>query len=405
MTISPVTLGQARDKARAFYESHSRAWAAGLFMHAIEPDRACAEVALSIPLHPPTESAVLQHPAEIREWARSWSDIPDRSSICWSERRWPSVGRQSIPERLRLSGPMEISAFAGKRAAWLVLQGRTLALADRWNMAWRELCPAACRENFPSRLQRAAGSYQTMAESDWQMLIRALDWLLAHPGENRYARELPIRGIDTKWIERHKKEVSHLHAALTDSDDIGIVLKAPTQTRVRFLDAALAPCGLRDISAAPEELDRYDKAPKTVIICENLISVMTLPNLEGVVAIHGGGYGVVDLGAIRWLASTPVLYWGDLDSHGFAILNQWRHHHAHTRSLMMDEETLLRHRDLCTTEPTPSEAELDRLTGEELSALGMLSENGNALRLEQERIEWGYALQRIEAALKELTVP
>lgn len=402
MTTSPVTPAQARGKARKFYERHCRTWAIDRFLHAIDPSHACEDVALPIPLHPPTESVVLQCPAEAREWARTWRESSERGSIDWSERKWPSVGKQSVPERLRLSEPMGIASFAGMRAAWLVLQDRTLALADRWNETWHTLCPTACLADLLSRLERAAGSYPSLGESDWQMLLLALDWLLAHPDEIRYARELPIRGIDTKWIERHKKDVSLLHAAFTSSGAFGIVLKAPAQTRVRFLDEALAPCGLKDISAAPSELNRYTGTPKAVIICENLISTMTLPDLAGVVAIHGGGYGVSDLGAVGWLAETPVLYWGDLDSHGFAILNQWRHHHNRTRSLMMDEETLLRHRDLCTTEPTPSEATLDRLTDNERFALRMLSGNGDALRLEQERIEWDYALRCIEDALEAL---
>lgn len=397
--IRPVAPEQARDKARAHYERHSRTWAAELFMEEISPGKSRKEPTFSLPLHPPTESAVLKQPAETRAWARAWREAPLQTQVIWAERNWPSVGRQAVPLKLHLDGAEEIAAFAGKGRAWHLLRERTLALAERWRTSWHAACAETCLADIPSRLARAARSYEALSAADWQMLLLALDWLLANPTERRYARELPIRGIDTKWIERHKKAVSLLQATFSGRNELGIVMKAPSQLRVRFLDDALAPCGMRDLSVAPTELDRYTGRPRAAIICENLVSTMTLPPLAGVVALHGGGFGVSELGALGWLASTPVLYWGDLDSHGFAILNQWRHHHEHTTSLLMDEETLLRHRDLCVVEPAPNLARLDRLTQEEQRALSRLREGDQTLRLEQERIEWRYAVERIEEAL------
>lgn len=395
----PVTPSQAHEKVRAFYERHYRTWAAECFREDSALGDARTEAEFSLPLHPPTESAVLKRPGAARAWARSWRESDQCDRIDWRERKWPSVGSQVVPEKLRLSGETEIAAFAGRKRQWLALRERMLALADRWKTSWHAACREPHLEGLPFRLARAARTFESLSSPDWQMLLLALDWLLAHPTESRYARELPIRGIDTKWIEQHKAAVSQLHAAFAGTSEFGIVMKAPPQIRVRFLDAALAPLGLRDVSASPAELNRYTGEARTVIICENLISVMTLPPFEGVVAIHGGGFGVSDLDTIGWLAQTPVLYWGDLDSHGFAILNRWRHHHTATRSLMMDEETLMRHRDLCVVDPSPNRAELDRLTPAECSALHLLFDGEEALRLEQERIEWRYAIGQIEEAL------
>ncbi|NOR71388.1 MAG: hypothetical protein GQ532_17115, partial [Methylomarinum sp.] len=33
-------------------------------------------------------------------------------------------------------------------------------------------------------------------------------------------------------------------------------------------------------------------------------------------------------------------YWGDLDTHGFAILSRLRHYYPQVKSILMDEKTL-----------------------------------------------------------------
>ncbi|MCU1566504.1 MAG: hypothetical protein JWQ56_1441 [Pseudarthrobacter sp.] len=89
-----------------------------------------------------------------------------------------------------------------------------------------------------------------------------------------------------------------------------------------------------------------------------------------------------------------VLYWEDLDTHGFRILDQLRAVHPHVVSLLMDEATLLAHREAWVLEPSPSKVPLSRLSAEE-SALyeGLRTDAfGTAVRLEQELINWDWAL-------------
>ena len=63
----------------------------------------------------------------------------------------------------------------------------------------------------------------------------------------------------------------------------------------------------------------------------------------------------------------------------------------------MDEQTLQAHRDLWGEEPTPVSGTLSHLLPDELEVLNELKFHGN-VRLEQERIEWSYALERLEKA-------
>ena len=84
--------------------------------------------------------------------------------------------------------------------------------------------------------------------------------------------------------------------------------------------------------------------------------------------------------------------WGDIDTHGFAILNQLRGFFPQAASLLMDSETLMEHQPLWGVEPSPETGALTRLTAEESSLYGQLGRNelGHQIRLEQEKIgfEW-----------------
>ncbi|SEN30953.1 hypothetical protein SAMN05216281_10632 [Cryobacterium luteum] len=60
----------------------------------------------------------------------------------------------------------------------------------------------------------------------------------------------------------------------------------------------------------------------------------------------------------------------------------------------MDETVLLQFRDLWVSEPRAAGGTYPTLTGSEQVALMRIRSEGN-VRLEQERIEWNYALGRL----------
>jgi hypothetical protein len=101
--------------------------------------------------------------------------------------------------------------------------------------------------------------------------------------------------------------------------------------------------------------------------------------------------------ALNWLASLDLVYWGDLDTHGFAILNRLRRRFPNARSLLMDSDTLLAHRTQWVTEPTPTAVVLSLLTRDEQALYGALGAGvfGTAVRLEQERISFAVIAQAL----------
>ena len=174
----------------------------------------------------------------------------------------------------------------------------------------------------------------------------------------------------------------------------------PALIRFRLLDPAIDLHGMTDISLPAEEFARLALPVSRVFVTENRINGLAMPECPASLVIFGLGYGVDRLSDIPWLADRPLWYWGDIDTHGFGILDRLRRVLPHARSLMMDRDTLLAHRDLWVSEPAEHRylGEPDHLTSPERALFDDLREDrlGERVRLEQERI--GYGVVRREVA-------
>ena len=355
---------------------------------------------LRIPLGQVTEASARAAPERVRAWQRAWLDWAGPGDVCWTEKRWPSLGTQRLPTTLLLSGPAEAAALTDE--------------TPRWSRAVDRLRRLHARDLLPGDpAARDLAVLEDWADADFERLQTLLAWLRQHPISGRYIRELPVPGLDSKWLERNAGTVRHWLARLReDAGDADLhrlagLRRPPVRMRLRLLDAALRRQigGLGDIEAPIEELAALPIAPRALIVVENLQTGLAFPDLPGIALIMGLGYAVDGLAALPWIDSRPVLYWGDLDTHGFAILDRLRAHLPHARSLLMDAETLLAHRTLWTREATPApRSELPRLTPAEHAVYTGLLEHrwGECVRLEQERIAWEAALMATERSLSVL---
>lgn len=402
-----VTVADARQRAKKMVERDQRQWAA------IGGDGARLEIVL----HPPTERVAQTDVDSAIAWTRSWRELASTEplvEISWAERHWPSAGRQSVPERCVLLGADTIAGFAGKSVAreWRTLRDRAERLRCAFASGFHSESavesavdsafdpvlaePAASVDPMVAVIRAHGRTLQLLPEADFETLINVVAWLTEHPSSGWRIRQLPIRGIDTKWLERHRSIVEGLHSAVTGRDSLGL-LAPPAQVRVRFLDPALRPGGLCDVIASVEELAVLDVAPSTIFVFENLETVLAMPELPGAVVVHGSGYAVGRLSTIPWIQNGTIVYWGDLDSDGFAILHTLRSGCTNVASVLMDEETLLAYRDLWVPETKPAAGVYATLTGSELRALVRIRAEGN-IRLEQERIGWGFAIGQLREA-------
>lgn len=100
-----------------------------------------------------------------------------------------------------------------------------------------------------------------------------------------------------------------------------------------------------------------------------------------------------------------IHYWGDIDTHGFGILDQLRGYFGHVDSFLMDRVTLDAHAPVWGEEDKPLLADLYSLTPEERALYDDLRDNRICarLRLEQEHIGFHWLAHRLQELLYDTT--
>jgi len=346
---------------------------------------------LSFRLGTPSEREAREHMTAVRAWLAQWQAWSGVGEVVWVARRWSTLGTQSVPERVILRD-------AGQVATWL-------GQLDRWQRAVQRY--AVMAERWPRLIGGLAKHFDVLAdypEDDFQRLKAMLEWLASHPDSGLYVRQLSVAGVDTKWLTNRRSLIvelfSVLRAAEGRSADFYVstgIRREPVTMRFRILDpdARRMVGGLEDISAPVEEIARMSLSLRRVFIIENLQTGLAFPDLPGCVVFMGLGYAVELFGMIPWLQHLSCHYWGDLDTHGFAILNRLRHYLPAAQSILMDEATLLGHRYLWVQEEKPVSAALPLLSDTERRLYSDICRHrwGMRVRLEQERISWPYALR------------
>jgi hypothetical protein len=242
----------------------------------------------------------------------------------------------------------------------------------------------------------------------WPLLLAVVAWLQAHPRPGVYLRQVDLAGIHSKFIEMQRGVLSELLDLVLPADAIDPAATGaaqfaqrygfrdkPLRVRLRFLDVAQQarmPGGDGDITVSNAAFARLMPDVKRVFMTENEINFLAFPPAADSLVVFGAGYGFDALSQAAWLQCCELHYWGDMDTHGFAILDQLRAHWPHAQSLLMDRDTLLSHEAQWTPEPQPTQRDLPRLNDAErrlYDELRWCRLRDVPVRLEQERIGFG----------------
>jgi hypothetical protein len=248
---------------------------------------------------------------------------------------------------------------------------------------------------------------------DWPRLLDIVAWLLEHPRPGIYLRQVDIGGVHSKFIEGHRWVLAELFDQVMPHDTLDEKARGTAgfckrygfrdksaRVRFRLLHPSLSlltGAVDQDFTLTEETFARLDLPVERVYITENEINFLAFPQVANSMVIFGAGYGFGILANAAWLHTCTLLYWGDIDTHGFAILDQLRSLFPTANSLLMDRETLLAHRLHWGQEPQPNKGELSRLTPEEQWLYDDLCCDRLAvrLRLEQERIGFAWVERMI----------
>jgi hypothetical protein len=359
-------------------------------------------------LKAPRASEIAERYGDVREWIANLEAGSGHYRLVRTEVNNRLLGANSFPTEVWVDNRDDALRLIGRK--------REAAAFDR--------LVAMARERQPELLvwleKRPLEALELAAE--WPRLLAVVEWLRLNPRPSIYLRQIDIAGVDTKFIEGRKRVLAELldlalAPASIDDGSRGAAgfearygfLGKPRRLRIRLLDPALSPLLPATIKGDQATLDLDFTLPvsvartlrlpaRRVFITENEINFLAFPAVPDSMAIFGGGYGLDSLKELPWLGNCAVHYWGDIDTHGFAILDQLRSYLPGARSLLMDRETFLAHREQWGRENRPETRDLARLNADEAALYDDLRQNrlGERLRLEQELVSY----TRLQVELK-----
>ncbi len=357
-----------------------------------------ARFPLRLSLKPPQSTDISDRFDAVRAWVAELA-ATDLIRLEWQEVRHRVQGAQKMPVGVWIETLEDALIWLGKRKEWehFSVQVEYTRKANPALLPWLERRP----------LQALSLS------AEWPRLLAAVAWLVEHPRPGIYLRQVDLPGVHSKFIEAHRAVLTELLdlAMPEDAVDTGKAgisqfsarygfLEKPTRIRFRVLDSSIRfvpgpKCP--DVTLDADSFSLLQLPVQRVFITENETNFLAFPQARDAIVIFGAGYGWDALSRSDWLKNCPIHYWGDIDTHGFGILDQLRAHFEHVTSFLMDRETLVAHAAFWGSEEKPLVADLHRLTPEERNLYDDLRDNRirAGLRLEQEHIVFHWVADRL----------
>ena len=337
---------------------------------------------------------------EVRSWMAGLAAVP-HLRIETREVRHRLLGAQQLPQSVWVDTLDDALALIGKRSE-----------AERFSKR-----VALTRAQEPALLAWMAqrpNQVLDLAEV-WPQLLAVVAWLRRHPCPGIYLRQVDLQGIHSKFIEAHRGVLSELldlalppEAINQDRSGVGQFaarygfLDKPIRIRFRVLAPGIAVvkgAARPDVTLDSDSFARLDLPVRKVFITENETNFLAFPPMADAMVVFGAGYGWDALAQATWLARCDLHYWGDIDTHGFAILDQLRSRFGHVSSFLMDRATLMAHEDLWGVEADQVIRDLPGLTPFEGALFDELRDNRIrvGLRLEQERVGFPWVVAALGA--------
>ena len=352
---------------------------------------------ITLPVKGPSAGDLLDHFDEARKWAAEFEwdagagrPGSERFSIEYRTLRGRNLGVNRIPARMRIDSFDQLCELLDRTEEVRALD-RVLAQT---------------RDRIPSASPWVAGHpLVALGYRDvWGKALTTVEWITSRENCGLYLRQIDVAGVDTKFVEGHQKLLDELLTAVLPPDRIdhswpradftrrfGFLAK-PGYTRFRLLGRNVSgfPSGVTELTLRTDELAKLAPDVTTVFVVENEVTYLAFPDVANAIVVFGSGFALTALEDLPWLHGKEIVYWGDIDAHGFDILNRLRGRFESVRSMLMDADTLLAHTEQWVVEPTPTSRVLPYLAADEASLYRDLVEglHGPSIRLEQERVRF-----------------
>jgi hypothetical protein len=291
-----------------------------------------------------------------------------------AERNLRLHGPQQLPVRVWFENECDYLEFIEKQQPFTQLQADIAAAISHAPIL--EIWARANARTILNRLQAGEG----------RPLGLAIQSLHANPHPCSFSREIPLPGVSGKFIESAIDLIADILREIgspawkpgKDAHESLSLRKTPRLIRAMILDGGRLDYGT--------PVDRFTRPEGVlnVLAVENLRSFLTLPAIPNTLAVFGEGKAAQTLSNISWLRDVQLFYWGDIDPHGYAILNALRGEFPAARSVLMDEACLTRYEKLLSPAEVVNTPLFERLIPTERAAAQLTQ--GGKHGIEQEKL-------------------
>ncbi|WP_186447036.1 Wadjet anti-phage system protein JetD domain-containing protein [Mycolicibacterium porcinum] len=331
-----------------------------------------------------------------RRWHAAAAEHP---GLTFDEQTWNVHGGQTLPQKVRIADIDTAAALAAERDCPLGDWPTLLKLARARHAQLREVNPGLPASQMESLLRATIG----YSDTDFTLLCTVATWFAANEAAalGMTPRQVPLPGVHAKWLNTHQNHVTTLAGC---ADGLRLLPNHAPRIHFTYLDPHYRSTGGRahDSHTLGDPMT-LPYQPHMIIISENKDTAILFPPTPGAVAIEGGGYeGAKKMHQFNWIADCPnMVYWGDLDAAGFAIVNTYRAT-LPVSTILMDYSTYLRYAEFGTNHypdgrliPTGGPA-LPNLSDDEAMAYAAVTDlHADPRRIEQERIPLPVAAQAL----------
>lgn len=316
-------------------------------------------------------------------------------------------GKQTVITKIYFDNRSDYLFFISKKSAFETLERAVSILNDnlRTNLSKDEITTWIIRNNE----KLSDTTVEDGIDTYWKNICLCANWLCTTPKSNLYLRTIPLE-VHSKFIENNQTIIHSLISSekITKENTFikqhGLAEK-PNHIRFRFLDMTL----LSD-DFAPNEmiLTSFDfnniykaafmKDVKTIYIVENEMVYLTFPKVRNAICIWGHGFTAGQFKQFSWLNNYQLIYFGDLDEHGYEILSMFRIAFPGTKSICMNMDTLNEFDRFRVEGEVLSGGYIpEKLNEDEMLVFKTLRKEKKRNRLEQERISQGWIINSLSS--------
>jgi hypothetical protein len=348
---------------------------------------------VELPVKGPTAAELRDQLDQARRWLERFQQQAGKFQVEYEVVQSPLLGANRVPSRVRIQSFAQLCEILGTVSDVQTIEElrAQTRLAIPVLASWVTAHPLAA-------LRHA---------SVWERVLATVQWIIGNDTSRLYVRQIDVAGVDTRFVERHHRLLEQLLTILLpsyrfNSEGLGFAarfrfLDKPAYIRFRVLDPTAFSAEFSEMTVRMDELAKAQPQATTVFVVENEVTYLAFPPVPNALVVFGSGF-LTGLADVPWMRHKELVYWGDIDTHGFDILDGLRSRFESVRSILMDRDTLMAHPQQWETEPNPTSRPLPRLTTEEESLYTDLigGTYGESVRLEQERIRFSIVEETLE---------